>query len=493
MKETIQQTPTSLLRFGHASVDITPPVGIYHRMWGAASHDRATGVHRPLLGDVMVFEACDGAARMIRLQLDMVMLLASDHRALQTAVAACADTAIEDIEITYSHTHAGGVFLPDRHELPGGDLIPGYLDEVAVKLTAAAAEAIAAVQSSTISYATARCAMGANRDCWDAERGIQVTGFNPDEESQLEVTVGRVTDSTGQQTHTFVFYGCHPITLAWDNTLISPDYVGATRETVTQVTATPTIFLLGPCGETGPRHGYVGDTEIADRNGRQLAYAALSALESLGPPQQDFNYLGPVISGATLGSWGYKPMDDSHSRQAGRFTVVRDSVELENNVLPDTAGIQAKLDDWNRKTEAANAADRKQEVRDCRAHAERCRRWLARIADAPTNAHHKWHYTVFLCGDAIWVTVPGEPYTLIQTSLQSQFSENVVLVSPLCLGSLAAYALPREKYGLGLYPEEVTMLAPGALEDLIGAVAATIKESIGRRDSATDSGKVTDK
>jgi hypothetical protein len=335
--------------------------------------------------------------------------------------------------------------------------------------------------------------MGANRDCWDAERGIQVNGFNPDEESQLEVTVGRVTDSTGQQTHTFVFYGCHPITLAWDNTLISPDYVGATRETVTQVTATPTIFLLGPCGEIGPRHGHVGDTEIADRNGRQLAYAALSALESLGPPQEDFNYLGPVISGATLGSWGYKPMDDGHLRQAAKFTVVRDSVELENNVLPDTADIQAELDDWNRKTEAANAADRKQEVRDCRARAERCRRWLARIANAPTNTHDRWHYTVFLCGDAIWVTVPGEPYTPIQTSLQSQFSEHVVLVSPLCLGALGAYALPREKYGLGLYPEEATMLAPGALENLIDAVAATIKQSIGRGDYATDSGKVTNR
>ncbi len=491
MKKTIQQTPTSLLRFGHAAVDITPPVGIYHRMWGAASHDRATGVHRPLLGDVMVFEAGDGSARLVRVQLDMVMLLAADHRALQTAVAECAGAAVEEVEITYSHTHSGGVFLPDRHELPGGDLIPGHLDGVAVKLAAATVEAVAAVQSSTISYATARCTMGANRDCWDAGRGMQVNGFNPDDDSPLEVTVGRVADSTGRPTHTFVFYGCHPITLAWDNTLISPDYVGATRETVTQVTATPTIFLLGPCGDIGPRHGHVGDTEIADRNGRQLAYAALGALESLGPPQQDFNYLGPVISGATLGAWGYKPMDDDHSRRAGRFAVVRDSVDLENKIPPDAADIQAELDDWDRKAAAAKAADRKQELRDCRARAERCRRWLARIADAPPDTHDRWHYTVFLCGDAIWVTVPGEPYTLIQTSLQSQFPGHVVLVSPLCLGALAAYVLPRDKYGLGLYPEEATVLAPGALEDLIDAVAATVRKTIGRGDSETVSGAVT--
>ena len=41
-------TPQSRCRFGIARCDVTPPVGIYHRMWGAATHDRATGVHRPL-------------------------------------------------------------------------------------------------------------------------------------------------------------------------------------------------------------------------------------------------------------------------------------------------------------------------------------------------------------------------------------------------------------------------------------------------------------
>ena len=40
--------PQARLIAGTARVDITPPVGMYHRMWGAAIHDRSTGVHRPL-------------------------------------------------------------------------------------------------------------------------------------------------------------------------------------------------------------------------------------------------------------------------------------------------------------------------------------------------------------------------------------------------------------------------------------------------------------
>ena len=40
------ETPQSICRFGIAVGDITPPVGIYHRMWGAATHERAEGIHR---------------------------------------------------------------------------------------------------------------------------------------------------------------------------------------------------------------------------------------------------------------------------------------------------------------------------------------------------------------------------------------------------------------------------------------------------------------
>ena len=55
-------TPQSICRFGLAVRDITPPVGIYHRMWGAARHDRSAGVHRPLRATAMVFGPPDDAA-----------------------------------------------------------------------------------------------------------------------------------------------------------------------------------------------------------------------------------------------------------------------------------------------------------------------------------------------------------------------------------------------------------------------------------------------
>src|SRR5205814_204485 len=109
-------------------------------------------------------------------------------------------------------------------------------------------------------------------------------------------------------------YACHPTTLAWENTLISPDYVGALREVVEAYTRAPCLFLQGASGNLGPRDGYVGDVKVADRNGRQLAFAALSAIETLPPPGTFFEYAGPVVSGAILGSWKHKPLTEAERK-----------------------------------------------------------------------------------------------------------------------------------------------------------------------------------
>src|SRR6185295_2258192 len=156
-------------------------------------------------------------------------------------------------------------------------------------------ECVARVAPVGIVYGQGCCSLAAHRDFFDEGRKQFVCGFNPGTPADDAVIVARVTDDNGKVLATVVNYACHPTTLAWDNTLISPDYVGAMREVVEQATDAPCLFLQGASGELGPRDGYVGDTAVADRNGRQLAHAALSALESLPPPQTTNQYAGPVI------------------------------------------------------------------------------------------------------------------------------------------------------------------------------------------------------
>src|SRR4051794_37407295 len=67
------ETPQSRVRAGVARADITPPIGIYHRMWGAALHDRATGVHRPLTATLLWLEPIASASGQSQL------IVALDH------------------------------------------------------------------------------------------------------------------------------------------------------------------------------------------------------------------------------------------------------------------------------------------------------------------------------------------------------------------------------------------------------------------------------
>lgn len=474
-------SPTSRVRFGAARVDITPPVGIYHRMWGAARHDQATGVHRPLVGDVLVFAPLDvgrDVERTVRVQLDHVGFVTGQHERLKAVVSDAAGVSLDQVALTYSHTHSGGWYVPDRFALPGGDLIPPYLDELCRKLRHACREAVQELREVVVTYASGRCDMAANRDCWDDDFGGYVTGYNPEHPIDNTVVVGRVTDQHGALNHTFVHYACHPTTLAWENTLLSPDFVGSLREEVEAHTGAPCTYLQGPSGDIGPKDGHQGDTAVADRNGKQLAFAALSTLTSMGPPGHDFEYQGPVISGATLGAWAYTPCTEERMAGSGVFDGGVYAVSLPLKPRRNLADLERELADRNARQDEADRQGDVIAARDHGARAERARRSIARMDGLPDETEYAMRFSVCRMGDAIWVTCGGEPYNVLQTELLRRFPEWTILVSPLDRGVQVAYLLPEDRYGKGLYQEEPSLLARGCLERLLAAIAERIEDVV---------------
>ena len=487
MSTSVVRAATSRVRLGHARVDMTPPVGIYHRMWGAARHDRATGVHRPLYGDVVALGALDGTGvGHVRVCLDLVGLAPAQHAAVVRAVAEGAGVAEERVMVTHSHTHSAGWLVPDRMSLPGGELIAPYLSQLGSRLGEAAKQAAEAMREVTITYGQGSCRMAANRDYWDDARGAFSCGFNPDARAAADpglvaddtLLAVRVTDVEGKLVVTLVNYACHPTTLAWENTLLSPDFPGALRETVQQATGAPCVYVQGACGDLGPRRGFTGDTAVADANGREVGYAALSALTAMGPPATDYRYAGAVVSGATLGVWEDAPFGEARGQETARFEQAAFTVELPLKPLPKAGELQTELAEWERRQREADAAGETLVARDYGARAERARRWLGRIAslpDGPEQTTYPLHVTLLQLGDAVWVTTGGEPYSALQVALRRRFSRLMVLVSPLAGGMQVAYLLRRECYGTGRYQEEPSMLAPGCLEQLTEAIAARIE------------------
>lgn len=485
-----EKYPQGTCRFGIALCDITPPVGIYHRMWGAATHDRATGIHRPLRATAMVFqpaETGDDKEEQILVAIDHVLLWTKEMDDLLNAVSTQASVPKERLVITFSHTHAAGLMGLERVDLPGGDLIPGYLKELASKIAAIVRQAKENIQAVNITYGTGRCSLARHRDFWDEETRQFVCGYNPGAPSDDTVMLARVNAITPplsppseggveKPVALVVNYACHPTTLAWENTVISPDYPGAMRDLVEELTGVPCVFLQGASGDLGPREGYVGDVKVAERNGRQLGHAVMAAWEALPPAGTKFTYTGPVISGATLGGWAYEPLQKEEAAPLTSWQRIQRTVDLAYRPdLPTIEKTKEELQQWQEKEDRAKRTGDSQTARDCRAMVERMVRRLAKLETLPPGDTFPFPVLLWRIGNGIWVAVEAELYSWFQTTLRQRFPGVPIFVITLTNGSRPSYLPIAEVYGKGIYQESIAVLAPGTLEKLLEAVGEEIR------------------
>ena len=101
---------------------MTPPVGIYHRMWGAAKHDQSAGVHRPLTATACVFQPIEDGGdggRQILVALDHCLLRHREMDELPRHVCAPAGVGEAELRAVFSPTHAAGRVERDRADWPG--------------------------------------------------------------------------------------------------------------------------------------------------------------------------------------------------------------------------------------------------------------------------------------------------------------------------------------------------------------------------------------
>lgn len=473
--------PQSRCRAGVARRDITPPVGIYHRMWGAATHNRSTGVHRPLSTTILVMQPDESQAEskpVVFVAVDHCLLWNREMNELLDRVSESAGVQRSQIIVFFSHTHAAGLMGHERLDLPGGELIPQYLADVADTISDGIREASDQTQPAVLTYGTGRCNLATNRDFRDETLGKYVCGFNSAGKADDTVGVVRLATASDHATlATIVNYACHPTTLAWDNTLISPDYPGAMCEVVEAATVAPCFFIQGASGDIGPRHGFVGDTDVADQNGRQLGYAVLSALENLPPVDARMKYGGAVISGATIGRWGYEESSPAQREQAFFWREQCSEVALKyRDDLPRQDELQRETAAWKAKEAAADEAEDADTARDARAMIERMTRRLVRVAHLDDAETFSYPIRLWKMGDAVWIALDGEHYNVLQRNLRNRFANVPLIIGTLANGSDVWYVPDEESYGKGLYQEDASILAKGSLEKLEAALIDQIEK-----------------
>jgi len=404
---------------------------------------------------------------------------AVEHEQLVSYVAKATGQPRAALLVVFSHTHGAGLMGLERASLPGGDLIPGYLRSVGERAAELVDQALAGLAPANIVYGTGRCNLAANRDFFDTATNQFVCGFNPSAPADDTVLVARVTEPGGKLLATVVNYACHPTTLAWDNTLISPDYIGALREVVERETGAPCLFLQGASGDLGPVEGYVGDPAVADRNGRQLAYAALSTLTALPAAGTQFRYTGPIVSGATLGAWAHGPLSaEGVAAQAG-WQLWRWCEPLPYRTgRPKPAQIEAELRQFHAEEKAGRAAGNLSRAAECRAMAERKTRLLHRLSQLPPGDTFPLQIALWRIGDAFWLGVQGEFYSVFQTELRRRFPAAPIVIATLAADWGASYLPSHETYGKGIYQESIAVVAPGGLEQVMESVSKRIEQSL---------------
>ncbi|WP_406247544.1 hypothetical protein ACI7YT_18065 [Microbacterium sp. M] len=451
------KVPRSAVRVGVARRDITPPIGIRAKNWGPADWERSEGVHRPFALTALALIGGDDRQRLLLAVDGTWWRRVADERRVRETILEGLGLEPDQLMLSLSHTHAGAVLCASDAHLPGGELIPGYLDALAAAGIAAGREALVGAQPGLIEWTQGRCALAADREL-DLD-GRALVGYNPAGGSDDTVVVGRISVG-GAVRATLVNYACHPTTLAWQSREVSPDYVGAMRETVETATGAACLFVQGASGELAPREQYTGDVLVADRHGRSLGHAVLAALDGLPAPGEEVVLDRVVESGAPLAVWTGRPAA-ADATSAG--TV--DAVELP---LRDLPALDELAEEWK------DIDPRSREERLGRA-----RNLREGYIDGSTVAHPVWAWRF---GDAIVLGHPGEAYSRLQRTLRARFPETTIVVMNLTNGPGFVYLPTREAYDRGAYQAWQTPLAAGALELLeehaCRLVAALLEASV---------------
>jgi hypothetical protein len=429
---------------GVSRVDVTPPVGIYARSWGAAKHDVAEGIHKPLYLTCVTFAADDVASPLVLVGLDLMTWRSreDEHFVRDAILSDVGDEA--RVMICLTHNHAAPSARRDDARKPGGHLIEPYFELLRDSAASAFRAAQSSAQRATLTWHYGKCDLATNRDLIEPGGKRIVCGFNPNLPADDTLLVGRITSADGRILATIANYACHPTTLAWENKLISPDWVGAMRETVERETNSPVLFLQGASGELAPAEQYTGDTSVADRHGRRVGYSVLSALEAMSRPGMELSYDGVVESGAPLAVWRPKPISPSRVLAAKQVMV-----EYPLKPLPSLAELEAQ---WNAETDPAlkERLWRKRAVRRT-------------VGDGATTKMPLWMWRI---GDAFLVGQPNEAYSKFQIDLRAALAPHHVAVMNVVNGS-AGYLPRADLYDRDIYQVWQSPFDRGSLEKLI--------------------------
>lgn len=445
--------------FGISVADVTPPVGIYSRNWGAAKHDLAESIHRPLTLTALTIAASRDDVPLVFVDADLGWWKSPvTAGTFLSKVRESLSLGPANLIFAITHTHSGPPLMDADDSIPAVTLLQAWMDRLLETTVETVRRAQASWFEGNLEWNHGKCGLATNRDFPDPDpaKNRIVCGFNPGGLADDTLLVGRLTDTTGKIRATLVNYACHPTVLAFENRAISPDFVGSMRETIRTETNAPVLFMQGVSGELAPRYQYVGDTGVPDKHGRQLGFAALSTLTGMEPPGSQLVYQNTVESGAPLAIWKHQPRQLS-----AQLDAVQTKVRIPLKDWPSAAELESQR---------SQCTDRNLE--------ERLRRKRDIRRSLGDGTHFDLPIYAWRLGDAVLVGCCCEPYSWLQRQLRERFEDRTVICMNLINGSIG-YLPPNELYDADVYPVWQTPFDRSGLELTLESMTQAIKHVLG--------------
>lgn len=454
-----------MLSAGSGRSDITPPVGIAHAGWGAATHQRAEGVDMPFYSTALY--VTNGQLELAIVDLDVGVLTNEDNDAIRAEVAANSGIDPENLRLSATHTHSGPVNRTSWLD-EGMELVGPYWDSLPSRVAESVNSARWTAKPAHVGVGKGSSSININRRP-ALPNGKLFTGRNWDGFVDREVGVIAINDTDGEPIVTLVNYACHPTILGPANKLLSPDYPGTVRQVVEQHAGGLCLFLQGAAGNCGPTHGFIGEASVARWLGTRLGLEAARVRLEIDPVPRRERLVEVVPSGADLGMYE----DEPTSEPDDTLRVVNTHVDLPVGTFPEVADAQAEFD---RVVETLNATRKSGSEADIKEAVKNAKRAGFVVGNATRTANGPMSMPIqaMRIGCAALIAIPVEAFSEIGVAVKNSSPAQQTLFSGYANGYMG-YMPMADAYEEGGYEVDTTPMAAGAAEETIEACSDAVQ------------------
>ncbi len=446
-----------MLKVGTGRTDITPPVGIAHAGWGAATHQRAEGVDMPFYATALY--VTDGDLEIAIVDIDAGILLNEDDAAIRAEVASVAGIKPENLRLSATHTHSGPVNRQSWLD-EGMELVGPYWDSLPERVATAVNTARHNAKPAHVGVGKGTSTINVNRRPALAD-GTLFTGRNWDGVVDRELGIVAINDTDGNPIATLLNFACHPTILGPANKLLSPDFPGYARKVVEQYGGGLCLFLQGAAGNCGPTHGFIGEVAVAKWLGERLGLESARIRLEIDPVPRKERLIEVVQSGADLGMYE----DDPAGEPDDTLRIINTTAKLPVGKFPSIAEAQA---DFNSIVETLNHTRKtgtEAEIKLAVSNAKRAGFVLGnatRTADGPMLMPVQ----AMRIGPAALVAIPVEAFCEIGIAVKNASPAQQTLFSGYTNGYMG-YMPMADNFEEGGYEVVTTPMAAGAAEETI--------------------------